>query len=82
MTRVSRISGVVFAVLVLATFGAFFVAQRLKATPSVVGEFRRTPFFSPNRDGRFDRATVRFEIRKRGRVSLAVVDADGDEVAT
>jgi len=79
---VSRISGFVFAALVLATFGAFFVAQRLKATPSVVGEFRRTPFFSPNHDGRFDRATVRFEIRKRGRVSLAVVDADGDEVKT
>jgi hypothetical protein len=79
---VSRVSGFVFTALVLATFGAFFVAQRLKATPSVVGEFRRTPFFSPNHDGRFDRATVRFEIRKRGRVSLAVVDADGDEVKT
>jgi len=79
---VSRVSGFVFTALVLATFGAFFAAQRLKATPSVVGEFRRTPFFSPNRDGRFDRATVRFEIRKRGRVSLAVVDADGDEVKT
>ena len=78
----SRIAGFVFAALVLATFGAFFAAQRLKATPSVVGEFRRTPFFSPNHDGRFDRATVRFEIRKRGRVSLAVVDADGDEVKT
>jgi N,N-dimethylformamidase beta subunit-like protein len=77
---VSRIAGFVFAALVIATFGAFFAAQRLKSTPSVVGEFRHTPFFSPNHDGRFDRATVRFEIRKRGRVSLAVVDADGDEV--
>jgi hypothetical protein len=77
---VSRLSGFVFTALVLATFGAFFAAQRLKATPSVVGEFRHNPFFSPNHDGRFDRATVRFEIRKRGRVSLAVVDADGDVV--
>ena len=76
----SRIAGFVFGALVVATFGAFFVAQRLKATPSVVGEFRRTPFFSPNHDGRYDKATVRFEIRKRGRVSLAVVDSDGDEV--
>ena len=76
----SRIAGFVFAALVIATFGAFFAAQRLKSTPSVVGEFRHSPFFSPNHDGRFDRATVRFEIRKRGRVSLAVVDADGDEV--
>jgi hypothetical protein len=77
---VSRLTGFVFAALVLATFGAFFAAQRLKATPSVVGEFRHNPFFSPNHDGRFDRATVRFEVRKRGRVSLAVVDADGDVV--
>jgi hypothetical protein len=77
---VSRAAGIVFAALVAATFAAFFVAQRLKAAPAVVGEFRRAPFFSPNSDGRFDRATVRFEIRKRGRVSLAVVDADGDEV--
>ena len=76
----SRLTGFVFAALVLATFGAFFAAQRLKATPSVVGEFRHNPFFSPNHDGRFDRATVRFEVRKRGRVSLAVVDADGDVV--
>jgi len=77
---VNRLVGAVFAVLVAATFGAFFVAQRLKASPAVIGEFRRDPFFSPNRDGRYDRATVRFEIRKRDRVTLAVVDADGDEV--
>jgi hypothetical protein len=77
---VSRVVGVVFAALVVATFAAFFVAQRLKASPAVVGEFRRTPFFSPNSDGRFDRATVRFETRKRGRVSLAVVNSGGDEV--
>jgi N,N-dimethylformamidase beta subunit-like protein len=77
---VNRVAGIVFAALVLATFAAFFVAQRLKAVPGVVGEFRRDPFFSPNHDGRFDRATVRFEIRKRDRVTLTVVDADGDAV--
>jgi len=77
---VSRIAGIVFAALVVATFGAFFLAQRLKASPAVVGEFRRRPFFSPNSDGRFDRAVVRFEIRKRGRVSLAIVDSAGDAV--
>ena len=76
----SRVAGFVFAALVLATFAAFFVAQRLKSTPGVVGEFRRSPFFSPNHDGRFDRATVRFEIRKRDRVTLTIVDSDGDAV--
>jgi hypothetical protein len=77
---VRRVAGIVFTALVVATFGAFFVAQRLKASPAVIGEFKRVPFFSPNGDGRFDRATVRFEIRKRDRVTLAVVDSDGDEV--
>jgi len=77
---VTRVVGFLFGALVVATFGAFFAAQRLKASPAVVGEFRRSPFFSPNRDGRFDLASVRFEIRRRGRVSLAVVDAEGDPV--
>jgi hypothetical protein len=77
---VSRVTGLAFGALVVATFAAFFVAQRLKASPAVIAEFRRSPFFSPNSDGRFDRATVRLEIRKRGRVSLAVVDGAGDEV--
>jgi len=76
----SRVVAVAFAALVGATFAAFFVAQRLKASPAVVGGFRRSPFFSPNGDGRFERATVRFETRRRGRVSLAVVNAGGDAV--
>jgi hypothetical protein len=77
---VTRVIAAAFATLVVATFAAFFVAQRLKAAPAVVGEFRRSPFFSPNRDGRFDRAVVRFELRDSDRVTLAVVDADGDAV--
>jgi hypothetical protein len=77
---VTRAAAIVFATLVAATFSAFFVAQRLKAAPAVVGEFRRTPFFSPNGDGRFDRATVRFELRKEDRVGVAVVSAQGDHV--
>jgi hypothetical protein len=77
---VTRVVAVAFAALVIATLGAFFAAQRLKAEPAVIGEFRHTPFFSPNRDGRFDRAIVRFELRDEDRVTLAVVDADGDEV--
>ena len=76
----TRVVGIAFAALVVATFGAFFAAQRLKAAPAVIGEFRRTPFFSPNGDGRFDRATVRFELRKRDRVTLTVVSAAGDPV--
>ena len=38
---------VVFLVLVGATFGAFFVAQRLKGAPQVV-QLRGIVWFSPN----------------------------------
>ena len=56
MTTTARI---VFAVLVCATFGAFFVAQELKSTPPLVQDVtRQSPYFSPNRDGRVDRARI------------------------
>ncbi len=72
--------GFAFAALVLSTFAAFFVAQRLKATPTVIGEFRRTPLFSPNSDGRLDGAIVRFEVRERDDVTVTVVTPAGDPV--
>ena len=47
----------VFAVLVAATFAAFFVAQRLKNAPDAsCSSSSRDPVFSPNGDGRLDRA--------------------------
>ncbi|MDQ3850605.1 MAG: hypothetical protein M3296_08345, partial [Actinomycetota bacterium] len=76
----SRLAGAFFAMLVVGTFGAFFVAQRLKAEPGVIGLFRRTPFFSPNGDGRFDRARLRFELRREDRISVTVIDARGEAV--
>src|ERR671929_235841 len=59
----------VFAVLVVGTFAAFFVAQRLKHAPSVVQAFRASPFFSPNSDGRFDRAVVSFLLKRAATVT-------------
>lgn len=44
MTATARI---VFALLVVATFGAFFVAQQLKSSPPRVQDLFATPFFSP-----------------------------------
>jgi hypothetical protein len=77
---VTLVARVVFAVLVAATFGAFFLAQRLKNSPSVVQRFRLTPVFSPNRDGRLDRMTVTFRLKQSDDVTVAVVDAKGDVV--
>jgi hypothetical protein len=72
----------VFAVLVAATFGAFFLAQRLKHSPTVIQQFKATPVFSPNRDGRADRAHINFKLKQADDVTITVVDAAGDDVRT
>ncbi|MCW2984777.1 MAG: hypothetical protein JWR63_2347 [Conexibacter sp.] len=73
---------IVFGVLVAATFAAFFVAQRLKNAPSVVQQFRAYYVFSPNGDGRLDRARITFKVKQADDVTVEVLDADGDPVKT
>ncbi len=78
MTRPAQ---VVFAALVLAAFGAFFVAQKLKSQPSVIQGFTlRWPVISPNRDGRNDAQRIRFRLKEADTVDVAIVDDNGDEV--
>ena len=76
----SRLAAGVFAALVVATFGAFFVAQRLKNSPSVVQRFRLDPVLSPNRDGRKDRAYVTFRLKRADDVTVSIVSTGGDVV--
>jgi hypothetical protein len=78
---VTATARIVFAVLVCATFGAFFAAQELKSTPPLV-QFvtRQSPYFSPNQDGRFDRARVSFRLKRTDDVTVTVVDSEGDPV--
>jgi hypothetical protein len=76
----NKLTAGVFAVLVLATFGAFFVAQRLKNAPPVLGQIGLPGFFSPNRDGRFDRALLTFKVKETDDISVAVLDSNGDQV--
>ena len=73
MTRLAR---VVFLVLVAATFGAFFVAQRLKGSAPVV-KLRGTLYFSPNGDGRKDTAELALKMGEGDVVTLDMVDAAG-----
>jgi flagellar hook assembly protein FlgD len=69
------------AALVVATFGAFFVTQRLKRTPPPVNSVLATPLFSPNRDGRGnERARVSFTIKKDDDVTVDVITPAGDRV--
>jgi flagellar hook assembly protein FlgD len=78
---------VVFALLVVATFAAFFIAQRLKNAPSVIQELKfetRGPgnVFSPNGDGRRDRVRAGLTLKSADHVTLTWVDEDGDPVRT
>jgi hypothetical protein len=76
----TRLAAGVFGVLVVATFGAFFLAQRLKNSPPVVGEIHVFPFFSPNGDGRFDKARLTFQPKETDDITVAVLNSSGDEV--
>ncbi|MEA2187484.1 MAG: hypothetical protein QOK16_2495, partial [Solirubrobacteraceae bacterium] len=75
MTAPARIA---FAVLVAATFAAFFVAQKLKSTPPRVQDLKVREFFSPNHDGRFDRTRVSFILKRADDITATVVDREGD----
>ena len=76
----NRLAAGVFGVLVVATFGAFFLAQRLKNSPPVVGEIGVFPYFSPNNDGRFDKARLTFRPKQTDDISVAVLNSSDDEV--
>jgi hypothetical protein len=76
----SVLARVVFALLVAATGAAFFVTQRLKTSDPVVKRLALQRFFSPNDDGRKERAGISFQLPKGDRVTVDVVEDDGDRV--
>jgi len=77
---VSALARTVFAALVVATFGAFLVAQRLKNEPTVVQQFTVRPYLSPNQDGRNETAAFAFKLKQADDVHLDIVSAGGDAV--
>lgn len=66
--------GTVFALLVVATLGAFAITQRLKSAPPPVERVYYPAWISPNEDGRKDVATLRFRLPGRGAGTVQVVD--------
>jgi len=72
----------VFALVVLACFAAFLITQRLKHTPTAVQEFELTPFFSPYPTGHVKQAGISFKLAHAGDVTVSIVNADGNTVAT
>ena len=82
MTGAAPLARVVFAALVVASFAAFGVTQRLKHTPTPVQEFEHTPYFSPTPAGHNKQARISFKIEKQDDVTVAIIDSAGNEVAT
>jgi hypothetical protein len=78
--RATQISRVVFGLLVLATFFAFFAAQRLKHTDALVYSVSVKRYISPNADGVRDKGRVRFRTKKADTVRVEVVDRTGGAV--
>jgi len=77
-----RPAQVVFAVLVLACFAAFFLTQRLKHTPTAVQQFRLTPFFSPTPAGHIKQERISFKLAQADAVTVTIINSKGDQVAT
>ncbi|HYM54462.1 MAG TPA: hypothetical protein VES97_03810, partial [Solirubrobacteraceae bacterium] len=73
---------IVFALLVVACFAAFFVTQRLKHTPTAVQLFKMTPRFSPTRSGHDKQEAISFKLAQADEVTVAIIDARGNVVAT
>jgi hypothetical protein len=73
----------VFALLVVACFGAFFVTQRLKHTPTLVQRFELTPFFAPApHGGHVKLEAISFKLSHSDEVTVTIVDSTGNDVAT
>jgi len=73
---------VVFALLVVACFAAFFLTQRLKHTPTAVQRFERTPSFSPSAPAPANLEQISFKLARADEVTVTIIDSRGDLVAT
>lgn len=72
----------IFALLVVGSFGAFFVTQRLKHTPTAVQGFELTPVFSPTPRGHIKQEQIAFKIAHADKVTVTIVGLNGEQVAT
>jgi hypothetical protein len=76
---VTRAARVVFALLVLATLGAFVIAQKLKSSPPLIMKPASYSVFSPltSEPGKPRRARISFWLVNADTVAVSIVDEDG-----
>jgi hypothetical protein len=70
------------AALLVATAVAFVYTEKLKLTPSPILGTRVDKVFSPVCDCETDTATISFRLRKRDRLTVDLIDGQGDSVRT
>lgn len=82
----ASLAAVVFALLVLATLGAFAWSQRLKRDPLVLDRVTfgkpKSRAFTPNGDCRFDSIRIRFRVTRSDRAHVQIVKPGGKLVVT
>ena len=78
MTTLARVA---FALLVAATFAAFFVAQQLKSAPSFINRVDVVEHFSPVCECPLSVQVVSFRLKESDDVTVDVVDLAGGRVA-
>ena len=78
MTSLARVA---FALLIAATFAAFFVAQQLKSAPSFINRVDVVEHFSPVCECPKSVQVVSFRLKESDDVTVDVVDLAGGRVA-
>ena len=81
LSEPSRLAAAVFLLLVGATIGAFFAAQRLKSEKPLLRYRASDRAFSPNGDRVKDNARIRFKLPEADDVTVTILDEDEGEVA-
>jgi hypothetical protein len=76
------LGALVFALLALASFGAFFLAQRLKHIPTAVQDLKLDPAFYPEGGEAPVAEPISFEIERADRVTVEILDPRGARVVT
>jgi hypothetical protein len=77
-----RPARIVFALLVIACFVAFFLTQRLKHTPTAVQDFELTPSFSPASSGQLKEERISFKLAQADEATVDIIEANGNLIAT
>jgi len=80
--RTDPVAQIVFALVVLACFGAFFLTQRLKHTPTVVQNVKMTSSFSPPGPPPEGQEAISFRLSRADEVTVTILDSAGTTVAT